>query len=121
MPDQLAKTVAGLAGSPARTTPKRARQRCGARTRSGAPCQAPAVWDRERNRPRNGRCRMHGGLSTGPRTPEGRARALANLRPRGTDLLVDHQVQAAHHLGGHLGPHLGLAPARAEAPERGIP
>jgi len=24
---------------------------------------------------RNGRCRMHGGLSTGPRTPEGLARS----------------------------------------------
>ena len=37
--------------------------RCGARTRRGAPCQAPAMA--------NGRCRMHGGLSTGPKTPEG--------------------------------------------------
>ena len=37
--------------------------RCGARTRRGTPCQAPAMT--------NGRCRMHGGKSTGPRTPEG--------------------------------------------------
>lgn len=37
--------------------------RCGARTRRGTPCRAPAM--------RNGRCRMHGGLSTGPRTQEG--------------------------------------------------
>lgn len=37
--------------------------RCGAKTRKGTPCQAPAMH--------NGRCRMHGGLSTGPRTPEG--------------------------------------------------
>ena len=39
--------------------------RCGAKTRRGTPCQAPAMG--------NGRCRMHGGLSTGPRTPEGLA------------------------------------------------
>ncbi|TGN50059.1 hypothetical protein E4L95_17810 [Paracoccus liaowanqingii] len=35
--------------------------RCGARTRQGMACQAPAMP--------NGRCRMHGGTSTGPRTP----------------------------------------------------
>ena len=37
--------------------------RCGARTRSGAECKSPGMA--------NGRCRMHGGPSTGPRTPEG--------------------------------------------------
>jgi hypothetical protein len=40
--------------------------RCGARTRAGCSCRQPAM--------RNGRCRMHGGLSTGPRTAEGRER-----------------------------------------------
>jgi hypothetical protein len=52
------------------------RPRCGARCRSrgGAPCRAPAVWDQRRNAPRNGRCRLHGGLSTGARTEAGRAR-----------------------------------------------
>jgi hypothetical protein len=39
---------------------------CGARTRAGAPCGPPGLA--------NGRCRAHGGLSTGPRTPEGLAR-----------------------------------------------
>jgi hypothetical protein len=43
--------------------------RCGARTRAGGCCRQPAM--------KNGRCRMHGGLSTGPRTPEGRARCAA--------------------------------------------
>jgi hypothetical protein len=39
--------------------------KCGAYARStGQPCQAKAL--------KNGRCRNHGGLSTGPRTPEGR-------------------------------------------------
>jgi glucans biosynthesis protein len=41
--------------------------RCGARTRSGGCCRQPAM--------RNGRCRMHGGLSTGPRTAEGLERS----------------------------------------------
>jgi hypothetical protein len=41
--------------------------RCGARTRSGGCCRQPAM--------KNGRCRMHGGLSTGPRTAEGLARS----------------------------------------------
>ncbi len=37
--------------------------RCGARNRAGNPCG---------NKPLpNGRCRFHGGLSTGPRTAEG--------------------------------------------------
>ena len=36
--------------------------RCGARTRRGAPCQAPAMP--------NGRCRMHGGKSPGAPTGE---------------------------------------------------
>ena len=41
--------------------------RCGAKTRKGIPCRSPAM--------KNGRCRMHGGASTGPRTPEGLERA----------------------------------------------
>jgi hypothetical protein len=40
--------------------------RCGAHARStGQPCKAKAMA--------NGRCRNHGGLSSGPKTPEGRA------------------------------------------------
>ncbi|MDC0971444.1 HGGxSTG domain-containing protein [Alphaproteobacteria bacterium] len=49
-------------------------QRCGAKTRMGTACQRPA-------NKRNGRCRVHGGASTGPRTKEGRARiSETNLR-----------------------------------------
>ena len=59
---------------------KRQRPKCGARCRDGHACRAPVVWDVENNRPRNDRCRMHGGLSTGPKTIEGRLRALANLK-----------------------------------------
>jgi hypothetical protein len=37
--------------------------RCGAKNRRGFPCQCPAMS--------NGRCRLHGGKSTGPKTTEG--------------------------------------------------
>ena len=45
-------------------------QRCGAKTRRGTPCKRPA-------NKRNGRCRLHGGASTGPRTKEGLAKIAA--------------------------------------------
>jgi hypothetical protein len=38
-------------------------RRCGAKTRRGTSCQCPAM--------KNGRCRLHGGLSTGAKTVEG--------------------------------------------------
>ena len=57
-----------------------ARPQCGARCRDGHPCAAPAVWSTSTGAARNGRCRMHGGLSTGPRTVEGRARVAAATR-----------------------------------------
>ena len=45
-------------------------QRCGAKTRSGAPCKNPAVKGKAR-------CRMHGGRSSGAKTPEGLAKMRA--------------------------------------------
>jgi len=57
-----------------------ARPQCGARCRDGHACVAPAVWCASTGAARNGRCRMHGGLSTGPRTPDGRARVAAATR-----------------------------------------
>jgi hypothetical protein len=50
-------------------------RRCGAKTRTGTPCRRPAMP--------NGRCRLHGGLSTGPRTPEGRRRIRLALLKHG--------------------------------------
>src|SRR5262249_50693922 len=46
--------------------------RCGAKNRKGGFCRCPAM--------RNGRCRLHGGLSTGPKTPEG----IERIRKAGT-------------------------------------
>jgi hypothetical protein len=49
--------------------------RCGAYARStGLPCQAKALG--------NGRCKNHGGLSTGPKTLLGRAKVAKATRQR---------------------------------------
>jgi len=40
--------------------------RCGAKTRNGKKCRAPAMRNPQRGQ--YTRCRMHGGASTGPRT-----------------------------------------------------
>ena len=42
-------------------------RKCGAKTRNGSPCRQPAM--------KNGRCRLHGGKSTGPKTQEGLERS----------------------------------------------
>ena len=46
---------------------------CGAKTRAGTPCKLTGIY-------RNGRCKLHGGLSTGPKTAEGRAKMPDNGR-----------------------------------------
>jgi hypothetical protein len=59
--------MSGQPHAPYRLVLARLAPRCGARSRSGQPCNSPAMA--------NGRCRMHGGMSTGPRTPEGLERS----------------------------------------------
>ena len=67
LPDWLLQRMAKVKPTPAKRIP------CGAmRHRDGQPCQALSE-------PGKRRCRFHGGRSTGPRTDEGKARALANL------------------------------------------
>lgn len=61
---------------------KEQRPICGAKTRLGTPCQALAIWEKYADGPRNGRCRLHGGLSTGPRTPEGKRKIAEAQRRR---------------------------------------
>jgi hypothetical protein len=48
------------------------RETCQARTRAGTPCKRRDIYY-------NGRCPLHGGLSTGPITPEGLAKVTRNL------------------------------------------
>jgi len=50
------------------TAPMRKSPRCGAKTRKGAPCQAPAVAGKRR-------CRLHGGAA-GSGAPKGNQNAL---------------------------------------------
>src|SRR6266581_7587144 len=50
---------------------------CGAKTRIGTPCQR-----RDVHHGPSGRCKLHGGLSTGPKTVDGKRRAALNLRPK---------------------------------------
>ena len=45
---------------------------CGVRTRTGNACRCKAL--------RNKRCKYHGGLSTGPKTKEGKQRVSMNLK-----------------------------------------
>ena len=49
---------------------------CGARTRAGGWCKLLSIYG-------SGRCKFHGGLSTGPRSVDGKTRAAANgLQPK---------------------------------------
>ena len=52
-----------------------ATETCGARTRGGSPCRNMSM--------KNGRCRMHGGASTGPKTADGLARWRASVTIHG--------------------------------------
>jgi hypothetical protein len=64
----------GLAGDGSPLS-RRDRPSCAAQTRKGAPCLARVV-------PGKRRCRLHGGLATGPTTVEGKARIAAAQRRR---------------------------------------
>ena len=55
-----------------RTKPMPKHAICGAQTRQNVPCKRKALA--------NGRCRNHGGLSTGPKSAEGRKR-IAEAQP----------------------------------------
>lgn len=54
---------------------------CGAKTRKGTPCKRIDLN-------KGARCKLHGGMSTGPKSSAGMARALENLRKR-------HSVRAS--------------------------
>lgn len=67
--------------------PRKCRQPlCGARTRAGTPCKAKTV-------PGKGKCRLHGGCSTGPTTAEGRAKIAESNRRRAQLRKEQNEVQ----------------------------
>jgi hypothetical protein len=96
--------------------------RCGAHTRCGGSCRQPAM--------RNGRCRLHGGLSTGPRTAAGLARSCrarwkhgarsaevtALRRAARAQLRRMRTILAGTRLSAGHGVHRSIARAAARAP-----
>lgn len=65
--------------------------RCGARSkRTGRPCPHTGLFA-------NGRCRWHGGLSTGPKTDEGKARSALNGGRRPMRVTRDNAVTGGRH------------------------
>jgi len=46
---------------------------CGAKNRKGLPCQCKLLL-------KGGKCKFHGGMSTGPRTEEGKKKSIEALR-----------------------------------------
>lgn len=69
-PYRDAVTLVSAVNHRARNTPSRG-EKCEAMTRQGTACQCKALS--------NGRCKLHGGLSTGPKTKEGKLASTANL------------------------------------------
>lgn len=60
--------------------PRSERGICGAKTRKGTQCKAPPVWNKAIDKAKNGRCKLHGGLSTGARTEAGRQAIREGVR-----------------------------------------
>ena len=54
---------------------------CGAKGRDGRSCQSLDLYT-------NGRCRAHGGLSTGPRTLEGKRRSARNVPGKTYEMFI---------------------------------
>lgn len=54
---------------------------CGARTKAGTPCTHPKGF--RTNHLGSGRCYLHGGKSTGPRTVDGKQRSRMNAKTHG--------------------------------------
>ncbi len=72
------------------------RRTCGAHARSsGSPCRAPAMA--------NGRCKLHGGKSTGPKTEAGRKRCAEAVRARWARVRAGNEVEGAKRREMHSG------------------
>ncbi len=74
--------------------PKQSKVYCGARTRAGTPCKRPAGWGTDHAG--TGRCKLHGGKSTGPKPENMRGNKNAEKHglfskyiPKETQALLD--------------------------------
>jgi hypothetical protein len=74
-----------------KNAPGKTRGKCGARTRRGTACLCKGVG-------RGGRCKFHGGASTGPKTEAGKARISALQRARWKRWREDREAIEAMHL-----------------------
>lgn len=92
----------------ARANLRRSVEPCGARCRDGHPCRAPVViaWSTDGGWREAARCRMHGGLSTGPRTEAGRARSLDALA-RGRAVALARRAETSRAAPGDASPAPG--------------
>jgi hypothetical protein len=61
-----------VAGRPRTRENRRLGRVCGAKNRKGLPCQCKLLF-------KSGRCKFHGGMSTGPKSAEGKAKIMRNL------------------------------------------
>jgi hypothetical protein len=87
-------------------------KRCGAKNRQGLACRCPAM--------RNGRCRLHGGLSTGPRTAKGRESIRRARTVHGFySEAARSERRRARQTSTALRRVLDLLPIRSKSPESG--
>ena len=84
-----------LKGIPWRFGPNWSGKRCEAKTRNGTPCQRPAKLP-------VGRCRLHGGASTGPRTEEGLKRLAASKTKHGRFTKIEREKARARAEQGRI-------------------
>ena len=70
-------------------------KRCEAKTRKGTPCQRPAKLP-------IGRCRLHGGASTGPRTEEGLKRLAVSKTKHGCFTKIERAKAKARTEQGRI-------------------
>ena len=84
-----------LKGIPRRFGPNWPGKRCEAKTRKGTPCQRPAKLP-------IGRCRLHGGASTGPRTEEGLKRLAVSKTKHGCFTKIERAKARARAEQGRI-------------------
>ncbi len=94
---------------------------CGANAKqSKKPCKRPAGWGTDH--PGEGRCKLHGGSSTGPKTAQGRLKvALAHTKHGKYSKLLQNSMDKSKYyreIAENLLPEFELDPASAAAQVR---